>query len=102
MKLFIATNSAGPAASAATAVERDRITGYLEGRGWHVWHWFEDIWLVKTDADVDPDKLLDALVEAIGTKRSLFVQVVPDPTNYQIMGSRSSFPWMDTHWRRRG
>jgi len=41
MKLIVATDSARVPAAARTA-----LTAFLEGKGWSVWHWFSDLWLI--------------------------------------------------------
>jgi hypothetical protein len=99
-KLIIVTNSASATDRAANANERDLITGFLEGKGWHVWHWFEDLWLIKiaTGEETDASTVYLELKTLISNKNI----IVFDPgDNIHLRGNVPSggAPWIAAHWK---
>jgi len=80
MKNFIVcTSSATGGAAGASAVERNTITNYLKAKGWSVWHWFEDTWLVVDQiGDSRPSELRDELRAIINAGTLILVmEIVP-------------------------
>ena len=60
-RLIIVTDSAG-----TTRDQRNAITAFLEGKGWEVWHWYEDLWLVNNPGEpIDFGTLRDQLGDAV-------------------------------------
>ncbi len=47
--------------------QNDAITLYLRGKGWHVWHWLANLWLLSGVPDEE-------------TPRSLYSELVDIPT----------------------
>jgi hypothetical protein len=71
-RLIIITDSSKGLLNGATAQERNLITRFLEGKGWDVWHWFEDVWLVVVPdggiADTKASAMANVPASAIFTK----------------------------------
>src|SRR5581483_12254349 len=97
-RFIIATNGANTERG-VTAVHRDLITGYLQGKGWHVWHWFEDLWLVATPEPIPQFSImLDEIVELIGDKSLFFQWVSETDFAFWISSTTPSIPWLKRHW----
>lgn len=101
-RFLIVTNSASSSRYAATASQRDKITGLLQGKGWHVWHWFEDLWLLATDTEgTKAAEVRDEILEALdGAEIHIFVLEVEHFPSLASKGPSSSIPWIRKHWGR--
>jgi hypothetical protein len=95
-RLAIITNSAD-----VTRVHRNAITAFLEGKGWAVWHWFEDLWLIDNPGEaVALTDLRDQLAVASGDEKlSIFVLATEGNLNHAAMVPVNSIPWLKEHWR---
>jgi hypothetical protein len=75
------------------------LTGYLEGKGWPVWHWLEDLWLVVTsDETVTVLQIREEIQEAVSETINV---VVLEVANSKLAGHlpKASVPWLRTHWK---
>jgi hypothetical protein len=97
-RIIIVTNSA--IRTQITAYDRDLITGFLQGKGWHVWHWYEDLWLAVTDSD---DPVLKTVRDELGG-------LLPQHVEFIIMEFKeeaffagafplAGIPWLKIHWK---
>jgi hypothetical protein len=97
MRLIIATNSTVVGVAAKNA-----LTAFLEAKGWSVWHWYEDLWLMD---NVPPAINLSALREeiqrAIPTLYQVLVMSAEGQINHAGMVPTPSAAWFDEHWNRR-
>lgn len=100
-RLIICTDSAAGGTLGATATERDAVTKLLTGKGWQVWHWFQDLWLVT----VPPGDVTDLLAvrEAVkGVMSGPGRQVVildGDGNGFAGQVDTRGVPWMSDNWR---
>jgi hypothetical protein len=97
-QFIIVTNSAGGDANSATALERDSITGFLQGKGWHVWHWYEDLWLVKADSILSASELRKEIQKLIRPLTQIMVFAPGDNLTYNGLVPESALPWIKAHW----
>ena len=100
-RLIISTNSAAGDPVGATASERDAITGFLKGRGWEFWHWFEDLWLVVVPAglpQVAPDVLRDDLRGLLPSRGRHLLIINVDDGVHAGFGPAVVWPWMRNIW----
>ena len=97
MRFIIASDS-----SSFADRDRDTVTALLEGKGWSVWHWFPDLWLI----DGAPDNL------SMPDLRDEIVRILPSSPKFMIMSTEgrkdhsgyvqtSAIPWIKEHWNRR-
>ena len=97
MRLIIVTNSAVTGVSA-----RNALTAFLEAKGWSVWHWYEDLWLV--DGVPLGTRLADLRQEIQGTIPTI-LQILIFTAEGQIehagMVPIRSADWFVGHWNRR-
>ena len=97
MRLLIVTNS-----SQITDKERDLITAYLEGRGWSVWHWFRDLWLIDNVEDgVSKVTLREQIRDLLPSNHHIFISGVEGDLDHAAWVPTTSIPWLKEHWRRR-
>jgi hypothetical protein len=93
----VVTNSAS-----ITKDQRNALTAFFESKGWSVWHWFEDLWLL----DNVPSDL------SLGTLREEIFSAIPGISQIMIMSTEGlkshsgqvppeSVPWINEHWLRR-
>jgi hypothetical protein len=99
-RLVICTDSGKGPVNGANAFDRTNITKHLEAKGWQVWHWFEDVWLVVTDVDdVGLSLLRDELRNVIGgPNKHVLIMQVDGPVAYSGFGNPNGWPWMATNW----
>jgi hypothetical protein len=81
---------------------RDPITKYLEGRGWRVWHWYADLWLLS---EVPEELTAGTVHQAI---EQSFPLVIASSLIVLEMGSElryygrapvaEAWPWMKEYW----
>lgn len=97
MRFILATDSATNSTASVSAEDRDLITGFLQGKGWHVWHWVQDLWIVKTDEYVNFAVLMNELLEKVGDKQLVFIEAT-DQSSYLVNVSSNAIPWLAKHW----
>ena len=92
-KLIIVTNAATTSTS-----DRNALTTYLEGKGWSIWHWFQDLWLIDGSAP-EPDAFRDELQKAIPglTQLHIFSSRLAEK-NYSGSVPSTSVEWFKQHW----
>jgi hypothetical protein len=99
MKHFIVcTNSAIAGDAGANAAERNAITDRLKAKGWPVWHWFEDVWLVVDPlGETRPVTLREELRSLIDSRTFILVMQI-DPLAFSGFGNAEGWPWMIENW----
>lgn len=88
------------ALDSGTADARDAITNHLLAKGWKVWHWIEDLWLVSgLPDDMTPRLLWEELnaMPSVEKVNGLVMRTDPDLT-YWGKGKRDSWKWMKEYW----
>jgi hypothetical protein len=101
-RLIIVTNSA--ASAKTTSSVRDLITGFLQGKGWHVWHWFEDLWLVTVYADdVDFSQIRDEIQALLPERIHILLMEFKEDSYFTGSFPEAAIPWLKIHWgKKRG
>ena len=80
------------------AEQQDRITAFLQGKGWQVWHWLPDIWLLAEVPNTHSAKSIsEALDSLIGTSARI-VFSIEGPSEYFGKSSKDSWAWMVQYW----
>ena len=100
-RLILCTDSGADVRGAATAAERDAVTAHLHARGWPVWHWFQDVWLVVAPADVDLTALRQAVSGQMTTpERHVLLIDADDAAHLTGVGPFNAWPWIRENWTR--
>jgi hypothetical protein len=94
MRLIIATSS--------TAVPaKNALTAFLEAKGWAVWHWFEDLWLIDNVPNgVSLPVLRDEIRRAIPTISNVLIIAAEGPSDHAGVVPTPSAQWFIEHWGR--
>lgn len=88
------------AAERATAEQSNAITIHLRAKGWHFWHWLEDVWLLaEVPAEVTPRIVWDEIagLPLFGRLRCVVLQVDPTPA-YWGQCNPESWVWLERFW----
>lgn len=98
MRLIIATNSAVTGVSAKNA-----LTAFLEAKGWSVWHWYDDLWLIDTPEHISVlTNLRKEIMKAIPTLSQILIMTTEGPISHSGTVPPDSGEWFEEHWRRKG
>lgn len=77
------------------------ITSYLLGRGWQVWHWFDDLWLTTNlPADMTAQRLsgeLEQGVAGLSVAEFLVIQLENVPSYYGRLNDEA-WGWIAHFW----
>ncbi len=71
-------------------------------KGWHVWHWIGDFWLLAgAPVDVTSRSLASELknLSVLAHSKLLVLKVDGDPAYWGYI-STDAWPWMAQHWGR--
>jgi hypothetical protein len=75
------------------------ITDYLQKKGWKVWHWLADIWLLTgVPDDVSPRILWEDLKVGISFPELNGVVINHDTSAYWGNLAKESWDWMRDNW----
>jgi hypothetical protein len=97
MRLIIVTNSA-----VFSDRERDLLTAFFEGKGWSVWPWFKDLWLIDgADEGTNLQTLRDEALEILPEKKHIFIATAEGQIKHGAWVPGHSIPWLKEHWRPR-
>jgi hypothetical protein len=97
VRLIIATNSA-----AAEVAAKNALTAFLEAKGWAVWHWYQDLWLIDdAPSGVDLSALREEITSTIPTLRQVLIMTTEGPINHSGTVPSGSVQWFSEHWNRR-
>jgi hypothetical protein len=94
LRLIIVTNSQD-----STSEGRNALTAFLQGKGWNIWHWFEDVWLISDAPEGDEilESLRDEIRGLVGIRQFLILSG-QDPTTLSGMTTRDGQRWLKTKW----
>jgi hypothetical protein len=97
VKLIIATNS-----SVTGVAAKNALTAFLEAKGWSVWHWYSDLWLIDNVPEpVHLGTLRDEILAAIPTLIQILIMTTEGVLNHAGTVPRDSAQWFQEHWIRR-
>ena len=88
------------ALDAGTPTQRDVVTDYIRDKGWKVWHWVADLWLL---ADVPPEASPGTLwadltaSPSLRSAKGLVMRVDPELTHWGG-NDPASWVWMKENW----
>lgn len=97
MRLIVVTNSA-----VASDKDRDLLTAFFEGKGWSVWHWFKDLWLIDgADDSTNLELLRDEALGVLSENKHIFIASTEGKIRHGAWVPSNSIPWLKEHWRPR-
>jgi hypothetical protein len=94
-RFIIVTNGA-----VATNEGRNALTAFLEAKGWAVWHWFQDLWLVDPPGAVDIGSLRDEMMQVIPSLQQIMILSVEGTHQHAGTVPVGSIPWITEHFKR--
>jgi len=83
-----------------TAQQNDAITVYMQGKGWHVWHWIGNLWLLTgVPLEVRPRVLYEELlrIPTLHDARMIVMKVEGEPS-YWGNAPADAWTWMTEKW----
>lgn len=77
----------------------DDITKYLQAKGWKIWHWVENVWLLNGVPDSVTPKILWEDIK-VGVDMPSLNGIVLDPRESTYWGNlpREAWAWMLECW----
>lgn len=85
-----------------TREQRNAVTALLQGKGWKLWHWMEDLWLLSQVPDnITSKQISEELFKnpLIGKKVKIVIQVSDNaPKTYWGDCNPDSWKWMAEFW----
>ena len=96
MNKFVVTLDVG------TVEQRNAVTEHFKSKGWQLWHWMEDVWLLaQVPPEITSQMITDELTAnpIIATKRRL-VLLIPGNSALSFWGYSvpDSWKWMKEFW----
>lgn len=96
MRFIVVTDSAGIADR-----ERDLITAFLEGKGWAVWHWFKDLWLVdEAPEGTKFSPLRDEIQALFEQPKNIMIMTTEGLRGHAGTVPTKGIQWINDHWKR--
>jgi hypothetical protein len=95
-KLLIALDS-------GTAPQRDAISAFIHAKGWDVWHWIDDLWLLNdVPPEISPRELWGELTASDPTLTPIKGLVLRPDGEILYWGGNvaESWPWLMEKWGR--
>ncbi len=97
MRFIVATDSAS-----TTNDIRNAVTAFLEGKGWSVWHWFQDLWLVANAPESTRLVILrDEIVRAVPGLKTVMIMSTEGIKEHGGLVPSDSVAWIEEHWKNR-
>jgi hypothetical protein len=80
---------------------RNALTAFLNAKGFSVWHWFTDLWLLSNvPINLSASQLRQEIMQAVPSITN-FMIFSPDSANdYAGFVPTPSISWLDEHWRK--
>lgn len=70
----------------------------LQAKGWDVWHWFDDLWLVvNSGKDYSPADLREDIQNLFSADKNVIVIQV-EGVSYSGFGPPRAWTWMRKKW----
>lgn len=86
---------------------KDAITNYLRAKGWPIWHWFENLWLLSNVPDnVTAQSLSEEILALIAPiapgplTSHIVIDASDKPSAYFGRGPKEGWEWMLQNWGR--
>ena len=80
---------------------RNAITKLLEAKGWEVWHWFEDIWLLADVPDTQKLEILRDEIRSLSKKNMHVLVMNVDGNGLAGRIPTAGAPWLEEFWRKK-
>jgi hypothetical protein len=81
---------------------RDQLTEFLTARGWRIWHWYADLWLLsEVPADLAAGKIyqeIERAIPAIAYAALLVLEVGGELRYYGRAPAEEAWTWMFQYW----
>lgn len=84
-----------------SAGTRNELTAFLEGKGWSIWHWFPDLWLVDGVSDDLTAPVLRDQLQSLLPRVELMVMSPEGRIDYGGFVKTTSIEWLTQHWKPR-
>src|SRR5579883_3334258 len=84
-----------------TAGGRNELTAFLEGKGWSIWHWFPDLWLVDEVYDSTSAAALRDQIKSLVRGVNVMVMTPEGSIDYAGFIKTTSMEWLHQHWKTR-
>jgi hypothetical protein len=82
-----------------TPRDRDGITHLLRAKGWDVWHWMVDVWVVMGHpADTKATRLVEEIRDTIG-QVYVIAFVIPPDADVGAFLPITAIPWLINRFR---
>jgi hypothetical protein len=80
--------------------QRDAITYHLNSKGWQIWHWYGDLWLLANVPDQSTPYALWSELNALPPLKgkSMLVSTVENHPLFFGVANPQSWPWMNENW----
>lgn len=80
------------------ADRRDGLTAFLRSKGWQIWHWLDDSWLVVRDVEVQIEaKDLYHEIDEFLDSNGIFL-VIPAGKDAAGRVNMRALPWLMENW----
>jgi hypothetical protein len=85
-----------------TPLLRDPITNYLMAKGWHLWHWYADLWLLSGVPDLlTAGTLYQEMQDGIPgliIASLIVIEMGPELRYFGRAPKAEAWDWMKEHW----
>jgi hypothetical protein len=91
------------ALDSGTPPQRDAISAFLRAKGWDVWHWIDDLWLVHdAPPEIGPRELWRDLITSDPTLVPIKGLILRPGSGLLYWGGNAtgSWPWLLEKWGR--
>jgi hypothetical protein len=96
-RFIVSTDSAVTSASV-----RNGLTSRLEAKGWSVWHWFQDLWLIDApENNINLGELRDELRRTVPGLARIMIMSTEGKKDHAGVVPSESIPWIKEHWYTR-
>ena len=96
MRLIISTNP-----TVGGVANKNALTAFLEAKGWSVWHWYSDLWLIHNAPEqVDLPSLREEILKAIPTLNQILIMTTEGTIDHTGRVPAASVDWFEEHWNR--
>ena len=97
MRLIVAVNS-----SVTNVAAKNALTAFLEAKGWSVWHWYDDLWLLDNVPNtLSLSELREEIRNTIPTISQVLIFSTEGLINHSGTVPQGSLTWFTEHWGRR-
>jgi hypothetical protein len=88
------------AINGASAPQQNALTEFIRAKGWQLWHWFNDIWLVTGIPEETSIEILRDEIYEIPTIKGCYLLIMKfrGDISYSGWANPEGWPWMKENW----